>query len=96
MTDIRVPLEELERAIARLSNVLDLLENGTRPPELDGMLGGAPDVLDAAKHFDTRWKDGREQLLVEGQEIRNKIREVIDAFISTDDRLTESFDQNVT
>lgn len=95
MADLRVPTEELERIQAGLSNVLGLLEKGTRPPELNQMLGQAPDVLDAALLFDKRWSDGRTQLLDEGVALRDKIREVIKAFVTTDNDLTESFDQNV-
>ncbi len=94
MTDIRVPVEELERATRGLDNVLTLLENGARPPDLDQMLGAAADVIDAARLFDRRWSDGRKQMLDEGGEIRDKIREVVDAFISTDNHLAEGLDQD--
>jgi hypothetical protein len=94
MTDIRIPLEELERAANGLAKVLDLLEQGTRPPDADRMLGAAPDVLDAAHLFDKRWSDGRKQMLEEGRDIRDKVLKVVESFKATDDQLAKSLDQN--
>ena len=90
MTDIKVPIDDLQDTVDALGRVLELLDQSGEPPDLDTMLGGAGDVVGAADAFESRWKDGRAQMTEEGTELLAKVREVVDGFKKTDQELADS------
>ncbi len=92
MADVKIPGAELERAASNMERVLALLGVATSPPGLEQMLGDGTDVLRAARAFDKRWDDGHIQLEQEAGDIQKALKQVLEAFTTTDNQAADALE----
>ncbi len=89
MPDIVIPGEQLEQTEQALTRTLDFIKSERIPGDLNRILGDGP-LADAARNFDSRWADGREQLERQCTDVRKAIDQIMDGFGQTDTQSSES------
>ncbi|GAB6897184.1 hypothetical protein [Kineosporia succinea] len=80
--DIFIPGDELDAARTALDRIKENIDISGAGIDFDRALGR--DLARAAGSFESRWSDGRFQLVREIDGMRDKFQQVSDAFAQTD------------
>ncbi|GGL11997.1 hypothetical protein Sme01_68480 [Sphaerisporangium melleum] len=83
MAKIHIPGDELEAVSRSLGFVLDNIDTGTTGIDLDRAVGSG--LVDEARNFERRWKDGRFQLRRQAEAIKKAVDQIVEKTKETDD-----------
>ncbi|MFC4533531.1 hypothetical protein [Sphaerisporangium dianthi] len=92
MADINIPDAELKEVSRSLGFVLDHIDIGKSGIDFDRAVGYP--LIDQADHFESRWKDGRNQLHRQCEAIKKAVDQIVEKYKETDDKSVAHLEGN--